>query len=345
MTPATWPRPDPLEELLLIIDSTANAVRDAFVRDLPENLRAGDLLVLNDAATLPASLRAVAPSGRTMEIRLAGEREDGCWRVVLFGDGDWRTPTERRAEPERLRRGDRLTFASGAGHDLSARVELVSAVSPRLVDIRFDRSGASLWQAMYRLGRPVQYSYLEDSLALWHVQTRYAGRPWAVELPSAGRPLTGALLQRLSARGVRLGRLTHAAGLSSTGDAVLDAALPLPERYDIPHETVRLIEEVRSGGGRVIAVGTTVVRALESCAREHGGSLAPGRSITALVLGPGYRPLVVDGLFTGLHEPTASHFNLIKMFAAADLLRSAYSHAESIGYRHHEFGDSCLILP
>src|SRR6185503_15959730 len=106
-------------------------------------------------------------------------------------------------------------------------------------------------------GRPVQYSYLEGPLELWHVQTLYAGRPWAAEQPSAGRPLTASVLRALEESGVRLAALTHAAGISSTGDAALDALLPLPERYEIPAATVAAIARARAGGGRVIAIGTT----------------------------------------------------------------------------------------
>ena len=341
MTPATWPRPDPLTERLLIIDPAVRAYRDAQVRDLPACLRPGDVLVVNDAATLPASLPAIAPSGRSMELRLVGERADGSWDALLFGEGDWRTPTERRPEPDLPARGEVFAFEGG----LSAKIERVSAVSPRLVAMRFSEEGSALWSALYRIGRPVQYSYMKGALALWHVQTHYGARPWAVELPSAGRPLTWRLLRELARTGVRLASVTHAAGLSSTGDPSLYAALPFPERYDVPLETVRAVEEARSRGGRAIAVGTTVVRALEGCAKAHGGALAAGSGLTDLVIGPGYEPLAVDGLLTGLHEPAASHFSLVQAFAPPDLLRDAYAHAEAVGYLHHEFGDSCLILP
>jgi S-adenosylmethionine:tRNA ribosyltransferase-isomerase len=163
-------------------------------------------------------------------------------------------------------------------------------------------------------------------------------------MPSAGRPLAWSLLLGLRARGVGLARVTHAAGLSSTGDAALDASLPWPERFDVPEDTVDAVRATHRSGGRVIAVGTSVVRALEGDALLHGGELAAGEGTTNLVIGPGFVPRVVRGLFTGLHEATASHFALLQAFASKELLDRAYAHATTAGYEGHEFGDSCLIL-
>jgi S-adenosylmethionine:tRNA ribosyltransferase-isomerase len=338
VTPATWPRPDPLEDRLLVIDPVAGAWADERIADLEHRLGRA-LLVVNDAATQPASLRARGPRGEALELRLAGRLEDGEWRAVLFGEGDWRTRTEDRPPPPRLDPGDHVTITP----DLRAEITSVSPLSPRLVSLRFDAKPERLWSALYRAGRPVQYSYLERALRLWHVQTNYGSRPWAVELPSAGRPLTWGLLLRLRTRGVRLASLTHAAGLSSTGDPALDAALPLPETYEIPAETVAAIGETRASGGKVIAVGTTVVRALEGAA-ARGGELQAGRATTDLKIDGSFRPRVVDGLLTGLHEPGSSHFALCSAFAPASLLESAFRHASDAGYLGHEFGDSSLIL-
>jgi S-adenosylmethionine:tRNA ribosyltransferase-isomerase len=207
-----------------------------------------------------------------------------------------------------------------------------------------------MWRAIYDEGRPVQYAYVERPLGLWHVQSAFAARPWAVELPSAGRPLTVGLLTRLRIRGVSVVPLTHAAGLSSTGDAALDALLPLDERYDIPKATVLAIEAARSARARspaprVIAVGTTVVRALEGCAAAHGGALASGEGSTDLRLGPASRLRVVDGLLTGIHEKGTSHFDLMRSFVSEDLLDRALLCAKKEGYLQHEFGDSVLVLP
>jgi S-adenosylmethionine:tRNA ribosyltransferase-isomerase len=218
----------------------------------------------------------------------------------------------------------------------------VSSLSPRLVGVRFDRDGASLWSALFRIGRPVQYAYLRGALPLWHAQTAFAGRPVAAEMPSAGRPLRVAQLQSLRAGGVTLARVTHAAGLSSTGDPELDAALPLPERSEVPSETVDAVARVRASGGLVVAVGTTVVRALEGAWR--GGELRAGERATDLRIGPGYTPRVVSGLLTGLHAPGESHFELLQSLAPRTLLEAAVTHAAREGYLGHEFGDACLIL-
>jgi len=334
MIAATWPRADPLEDRLLRLDPASGDWEDARVGDLPRLLGPGDLLVVNDAATLPASLRGRTRAGEAIELRLAGEAGESLWHAVLFGDGDWRTRTEDRPPPPVAREGDPLAFGPG----LTARVVDVSEASPRLVDVRFDQEGAELWSALYRHGRPVQYSYVEAPLALWHVQTAYASRPWAVELPSAGRPLNWTVLSALARRGVKLAALTHAAGLSSTGDPALDALLPLSERYDIPSATAEAVRLAR----RVVAVGTTVVRALESAADGEG--VKAGTGVTSLRIGRTFRPRVVDGILTGIHQPGESHFELLLAFAAESLLRSALAHAEEAGYLAHEFGDSCLIL-
>jgi S-adenosylmethionine:tRNA ribosyltransferase-isomerase len=337
--PATAPRSRGQPDRLLRVWPDGRFA-DTRIADLPRLVRAGDLLVVNDAATLPASLAGRAPSGLRLELRLARRLDERHWLAVLFGDGDWRTPTEKRSPPPQLQPGERITLSPA----LSATVIDCSPLSPRLVRLCFDREGASLWAELYRLGRPIQYAYLEAPLHLWAVQNVYAARPWALELPSAGRPLDWELLLALKRRGVALAALTHAAGISSTGDAALDAALPLPERYELPAETARLVNTTRAAGGRVIAVGTSVVRALESAAAA-GGAVAAGAGETELLIGPGYSLRVVGGLLTGLHEPTASHFALLQAFVPRRALEAAYRFAERAGYRCHEFGDSSLLLP
>ena len=341
MIAASWPRPGSDDERLLHIEPASSTFRDARVRDLPTLLRAGDLLVVNDAATLPASLRGTARSGAAVELRLISRAKSGEWTALVFGAGDWRIRTEdRELNPTLQWEGDRseeLRFRGG----LSATVRKTSS---RIVKVTFDQVGAAFGSALYRAGDPVQYAYIERPLSAWHVQTSYASRPWAAEMPSAGRPLTWSLLLDLTRRGIRLAAITHAAGLSSTGEASLDAQLPLTERFDVPAATVTAVSETKRAGGRVIATGTTVVRALEGCAAINDGRLRAGEGETNLLLGPGFRLQVVNGLFTGMHEPTASHFALLQAFAPLDVLRRAYAFAERTGYLGHEFGDSNLIL-
>lgn len=322
MIPAKRPRPP--ERLLYI---HPDGFGDRRAADLPSLLAPGDLLVVNDAATLPGSLRA-----EDLEIRLLAERPDGSFRAVLFGAGDWRTPTEHRPPPRAVSLGEVLAIG-----DLHARVERI--LRPRLVDLVFSESGAELWLKLYRHGRPIQYSHLEAPLDVWDVQTRYGGRPWSAELPSAGRPLSFAMLAQLQARGVAVASLTHACGLSATGDEALDALLPLPERYDIPQATVDAVGKAK----RVIAVGTSVVRALEGCVKKHG-KLTAGEDETDLIINGQHRLRIVDGMLTGLHDPMASHYQLLQAFAPLSRLELAYRHAEAQGYLGHEFGDCCLIV-
>ena len=339
MIPARWPREDALLERLLHVDPRTGALRDARIVDLPSFLRPGDVLVVNDAATLPGSLRGRAADGTPVEVRILLELPSGAFRAVLFDGADWRTPTEHRLPPPVLAAGSRIDFA-----ELSAQIERVARLSPRLVALRFDRTGAALWSAIYRIGRPVQYSHAAAPLELWHVQLRYASRPWAAEMPSAGRALRWELLLALRRRGIRLASITHGAGLSATGDAAIDAALPMSERFEIPEATVGAVADAREHRGRVVAIGTSVVRALEGAASVNGGMLRACSGETDLLLGPGYQPRVVDGLLTGVHEKGASHYALLRAFAPEDVLARASAHAEEKGYLSHEFGDFWLIL-
>jgi S-adenosylmethionine:tRNA ribosyltransferase-isomerase len=334
LAPATAPRPRSSERLLAI-DPRAGRFRHLALEILPELLRPGDLLVVNDAATLPASLRLTSHDA---ELRLAAHGADGSFHAIVLGAGSWRVPTEERGPPPRFRPGERV--ASGA---LTATVLAVDPVDPELVRVRFDQTGALFEQALYGRGRVVQYAYLTRELELWDVQSVFAARPWAFEPPSAGLPLTLALLTKLRGRGVELSALSHAAGLSSTGTASLDRRLPLPERYEIPRGTCEAIARAKASGGRVVAVGTTVVRALESSALEHG-ELTAGGGEARLVIGPGFCPRVVDGVLSGVHAPKTSHFSLLSAFAPRPLLERSLEAAADAGYLQHEFGDSCLIL-
>ena len=321
------------ERRLLLLDRATGSVGDAQLDELPTLVRPGDLFVVNDAATLPASLPARAPSGAPMEVRLVRARDDGRrWQAVALGAGDWRTPTERRPAPEPLAAGARLEIAG-----LPATVTALSRTSVRLFELRFENEADEVWTAIYRRGRPIQYAHVPEPLALWSVQTAYAARPWAVEMPSAGRPLTWEILLALRRRGVGVATLTHAAGLASTGDAALDAALPWPERYEIPGRTAAAIIAARAAGRRVIAVGTTVVRALEASGGRAGAGVA------TLVLGPATPLRVASGLITGLHVPGESHFELLRAFAPAEQLERVLGAARAAGLSGHELGDACLI--
>jgi len=319
---------------LLRVDPRAWALRDVAIDALAEQFRPGDLVVVNDAATLPASFAATTCAGASVEIRLAGPLTRRTWSAVLFGEGDWRTRTEQRPRPAPVRAGCRIEM-----HGLAARVSNVSPVSPRLVTLEFEDEEERLWTALYRAGRPIQYSHLAHDLELWDAQTAFGGRPWSVETPSAARPLGWSALASIRRRGVAVASVTHAAGLSSTGDPAIDRALPLPERSEVPQSTVEAIAAAR----RVIAIGTSTVRALEGNALAHG-RLVAACGVTSLRIDQGYEPRVVDGILTGMHEAGTSHFALLQAFAPRTLLSLAWSHAEDLGYLAEEFGDAMLIL-
>ncbi|HVR09345.1 MAG TPA: S-adenosylmethionine:tRNA ribosyltransferase-isomerase [Thermoanaerobaculia bacterium] len=364
MKAAARPRDDARTTRLLWLDPMRAELADGTIGDLRTRLREGDLLVVNDAATLPASLQGATAAGMPIEARLAASEGDGCWRAALFGAGDWRRRTEDRPPPPAVGAGEVLRFAVAggrgraagggararqpaedpAGAPLRATVTGVDAASPRLVSLCFEARGGALWRALYRAGRPVQYAHTDRPLALWQVQTPYAARPWAAEAPSAGFALTWELLLDLRRRGIAVARVTHAAGLSSTGDRELDARLPLAEGYEVPQDTVRAVERARERSGRVVAVGTTVARALEGDAACHGGRLVAEAGTTDLRLGPALRRGVVDGILTGVHDPGTSHFALLESFAPRKLLERAHAFAEQQGYQGHEFGDALLIL-
>src|SRR5262249_7356278 len=262
------------------------------------------------------SLFAQSPDGASFEIRLLQYRGDSDWKAVLLGAGDWRTPTELRDPPERLAAGSQLRIAQ----EFTARVVEIADDNDRFVTLRFSRRGVDMWTAIYAYGHPIQYAYLKSDLALWSVQTAYASRPWATEMPSAGRPLSWRILLDLKRRGIAIASLTHAAGISAIGDEDLDARLPLPEGFDIPQATVDAIRTAHQANGRVIGVGTTVVRALEGCAAQNGGELVACVSETDLVIRASFRCVIVDGLLTGVHDPAQSHFSLLRAFADEALL-------------------------
>ena len=327
---------------VVAIDPTTDHVRVHPFTALPSLLRAGDLVVVNDAATLPGSLFGRTAAGEDFELRLAEPVRGTTLVGVTFGPGDWRTRTEDRAPPPPLPLGSLVRVG-----DLIARVDTVHGRRVELVvDEILDAHGvpheatpAAIWRAIYARAVPVQYAHRSEPLPLWTVQTAYAARPWAVEMPSAGRPLTWDVLLGLRRAGIAVASVTHAAGLGSIGDAAADRELPWPERYEIPERTAAAIAQARTNGGRVIAIGTTVVRALEASGGRAGNGIARLRVTSS------YRPHVVDGLVSGLHVPGESHYDLLRAFASHARLGRALAAAARAGMSGHELGDACLIVP
>lgn len=331
MKAAPAPRADKTNVKLLIVED--DGIEDSSIERLPDHLRSGDLLVVNDAATLPASLPARDARNNQVELRLTTQLDERVWQAVVLGAGDWRAPTEDRPAPPRFVEGEEILIAP----DFRARVRGEDRLSGRLLDLEFNLAGQELWRNLYRHGNPVQYSYLNEKLKLWSVQNVYSSRPWAVEMPSAGHAFSWRLLLKLIRKGVRIVPITHGAGLSSTGDAKIDQALPLAERFEIPASTMETVRRTKASGGRVIAVGTSVVRSLESASLGLSG-------FTNLKLGPGYERKIVDGLLTGAHDASESHYQLLRAFLPDNILARVSQHLERRDYLTHEFGDLCLIL-
>lgn len=292
-------------------------------------LRAGDLLVVNDSRTLPALLRARDENGNAVEVRLAHRRADDLWDVLLLNG---RTHIGRA--------GMVLDFGNGLrGQILARRPDL-----PFLWRLRFETCCAPLLDLIYRLGEPVRYTYVQTALPLDLYQTVYAGSPGSVEMPSAGRPFTWELLLKLKRQGIGFASLSLHTGLSSSRDDAVDAMHPnYDEEFQVPSGTAHQVNETRLNGGRVIAVGTTVVRALETAAQVDG-TVAEMRGWTRLRVHCDTTLRVVDGLLTGLHEPQASHLDMLSAFVSPARLQSAYQDCIARGYLWHEFGDMNLIV-
>jgi S-adenosylmethionine:tRNA ribosyltransferase-isomerase len=338
---AVSPTQRPPDARLLVLSSDGTS-HHAPRSSLADHLRPGDLLIANDAATIPASLRGIhGRTGAEIEIRLAGRHSLAPgdvreWTAVAFGAGDHRTRTEDRPLPPELCPGDRLTLGP-----LQSTV-LRRLGHPRLIDVRFAGTPDVIWDGIARHGRPIQYAHLPAPLALWDVWTAVASVPVAFEPPSASFVLDWSLLDRLRIRGVGFTTLTHAAGISSTGSSALDAMLPLDEPYHIPENTVTLIRQTHARRGRVVALGTTVTRALEHAASRVGG-LRPGPGLATQRIGPRTTLRVVDAIVSGAHEAGSSHYELLRAFASDVVLERISRELEKGGYRSHEFGDSVLI--
>ena len=321
---------------LLVIDRATGRVEHSHFDKIDDYVRENDLLVFNSSRTLPASLRGCdcsAAHGPCMEVRLAERLPDDSWLALLLCEqGD---PFGCGLRPEM-----QIEFAEG----LSATVLERDASIPRLWKLRFSTSGTQLVDLIYRLGKPIRYEYVSAPWDLDYYQTVYAREPGSAEMPSAGRAFTWKLLLDLKRRGVDAAYIVLHAGLSSYMDDELDAQHPSSEEeYLVSATTAEKINLTRAKDGRVIAVGTTVVRALESVVDETG-CVTGVHGYTRLKIDNHHRLKAVDGLLTGLHEPEASHLNLLSAFLPAEQIRAAYEEAIARKYLWHEFGDLNLIL-
>jgi S-adenosylmethionine:tRNA ribosyltransferase-isomerase len=311
---------------MLVASRSEGTLTHACFCELGNFLRPGDLLVVNTSATLPAALPGVL-DGEEVDLHLSTPATDRDWVVEL------RTADRRPLRHPPIGASVRLP---GGG-----RAELLA---PYLGSSRLSVARLSLGEPVEdylgRHGHPIRYRHSVDERPIADYQTIFARDPGSAEMPSAARPFTGELVAELAARGVMFAPVTLHCGVSS-----LEAGEhPYPERYRVPAQTAWLVNSVRWRGGRVIAVGTTAVRALETVAAPDG-VVAAGSGVTNLTVTPERGLRSVDGLITGWHEPESSHLSLLEAAAGPDLLRRSYDAAYAGGYRFHEFGDSHLILP
>jgi S-adenosylmethionine:tRNA ribosyltransferase-isomerase len=308
-------------------------LRHSRFRDLGSHLRPGDLVVVNTSATLAAELDAVDEgTGAPVVLHVATPLPDGTWVLELRTAPDGARPV-LDALP-----GTTIRLPDNAKARLLAPYPSDGPHGTRLwrAEVTGDRT---LPEEMARHGRPIAYGYLRGRWPLADYQTVFALHPGSAEMPSAGRPFSTGLVTELVSRGIGFAPITLHTGVSSQ-DA---GEPPQAERFEVPPGTARLVNATRQAGGRVIAVGTTVTRALESAAGPDG-RLRPARGWTELVIGPDHPARVVTGLITGLHNPDASHLLLVESVAGAELTQRAYDAAVAAGYLWHEFGDSCLLL-
>jgi S-adenosylmethionine:tRNA ribosyltransferase-isomerase len=312
---------------LLVADGEIHHAR---FRDLGRFLRPGDLLVVNDSATIPAAVDATTGDGRPVNVHFATELAEHRWVVEVRPAGASNGPLDG------VRSGDRFLLPSGAV--LSLREPYPTPDATRLWDADVAKV-RNLHGFLERFGRPVTYSYVTRRWPLSAYQTVFGRRPGSAEMPSAGRPFTAELVTELVSSGVAVAPITLHTGLSSpeAGEP------PAPERYAVPAATAALVNQTKASGGRLVAVGTTVVRALETVA-DVDGRMSPGSGWTDLVLGPCHPARSVDAIVTGWHASGASHLDLLEAVAGTERLEHAYREAAAGGYLWHEFGDSALLF-
>jgi S-adenosylmethionine:tRNA ribosyltransferase-isomerase len=309
------------------------AIENRRFDELPALLGPGDMLVVNTSATLPASLDATGPGGERLRLHLSTTLPvAGLLSVELRLPAGAASRQYGGGAP-----GWRLRLAGGASAELLTPLAGSSRLWVARIDLR--RSGG-LVEYLAAHGQPIRYPYVSDAWPIDAYQTIFADEPGSAEMPSAARAFTAEVVARLVTRGVEIAPLTLHTGVSSAeaGEA------PYSEWFRVPFDTARRVSSVRRAGGRVIAVGTTVVRALESAA-DRTGEVHPAEGWTDLVVTPRRGVSTVDGMLTGWHEPRSSHLAMLEAVAGAELIRGSYREALERRYLWHEFGDLHLILP
>lgn len=321
------------DEVRLLVARSDGITHTRF-RKLPDELSAGDLVVINNTATVAGEVDAMRVTTGPVVVHASTELDDGSWVVELRTAPDARRAVLDGEPGERIVVGHvTLTLLSAYPRERSSP----TGVGNRLWRVAVD---GDLRATLEQRGRPIAYGYLNRRYPLGSYQSVFATRPGSAEMASAGRPFTESTITGLVSRGIAVAPLTLHTGLSSqeAGEA------PAAERFEVPAATADLVNVTRAAGGRVVAVGTTVTRALESAVTADGRVVAAA-GWTERVISPSEPARVVDGLVTGWHDPQASHLLLVESIAGAALTQAAYDCAVAEGYLWHEFGDSALLLP
>jgi S-adenosylmethionine:tRNA ribosyltransferase-isomerase len=308
------------EVRLMVSHRDTNTIEHTTFRDLPRFLRTGDVLVINDSATLPTATRARREDGSEIALHFSTQLRPDLWVV------EPRRIAARAGEMLRLRGGGRVTLMQR------------HHASPRLWVAGVSISGG-VTTYLQRHGRPITYDYLDGEWPIQMYQTIFATKPGSAEMPSAGRPFSADVVAALQRVGVRIAPITLHTGVAS----LEKDEPPFEEWCELTPETAALIDDTRERGGRVIAVGTTVVRTLES-ASDAIGRVHPIRGWTDLVITAERGVRAVDGLLTGFHEPRATHLAMLEAIAGPEHVRLAYAAALEARYLWHEFGDVHLIV-
>ena len=319
------------DDVRLMVSRGTDPPVHATFRRLPEFLSTGDLVVVNTSATVPAAIDAELPDGTPIVLHVSTELPGGLWMVEPRHLIDGGATEPLTLEPHLLH----VRLAGGTQIDLLRP----APGSSRLWLAAFTATD-DLLAALNAHGRPIRYRYVDRDWPIDTYQTIFGDRPGSAEMPSAARPFSHALVTALIRRGVGVAPITLHTGVSS----LEGHELPYPERYEVTAATASAVNAVHGAGGHVIAVGTTVVRALETTV-DQAGVVHPGEGWTDTVITPERGVRAVDGLVTGWHEPEATHLAMLEAVAGRVALVDAYSEAFAAGYLWHEFGDSHLLLP
>ena len=312
----------------LLVTTPEGSIHASFY-DLQNFLMPGDLLVVNESATIPASLPAEGCVGAFV-LNLSTSYGDGLW----LAEPRW---SAGKPGPLPLEEGEEFRLAGLTGR-------LVSKY-PELERLWFVQIHGDVDAALAEHGSPIRYGYVDQDYPMEAYQTIFGHVPGSAEMPSAARPFTQDVVDNLREKGVQIASILLHTGVSSleVESEVLEDQTMYSEPFEVSPATAKAVNDARNEGRRVIAVGTTVVRALESA--WNGEQVEPASGFTRLYIHPGRGVNVVDGLLTGFHDPMASHLAMLYALAGEEMIRSAYTEAVKSGYLRHEFGDSNLILP